>query len=106
MADSPSWECRARSSWNTVEGSIGCPASRRLDSSLRDVKQDDSNNEVAPSRGGEQIDDVLDGLVGAVVAGFESDEGPDGGGSGCWQVFRTAVCGRTEIAMRLEHPLG
>ena len=72
MADSPSWECRARSSWNTVEGSIGCPASRRLDSSLRDVKQDDSNNEVAPSRGGEQIDDVLDGLVGAVVGSFES----------------------------------
>jgi hypothetical protein len=27
---------------------------------------------VAPSRGGEQIDDVLDGLVGAVVGGFES----------------------------------
>src|SRR5260370_32855913 len=33
-------------------------------------------------------------------------EGPDGGGSGCWQVGRTAVCGRTEIATRLEHPLG
>ena len=43
-----------------------------IDSSLRDAKQDDSNNEVAPSRGGEQIDDVLDGLVGAVVGGFES----------------------------------
>jgi hypothetical protein len=43
-----------------------------LDSSLRDVKQDDSNNEVAPSRGGEQIDDILDGLVGAVVGDFES----------------------------------
>src|SRR6266446_6308675 len=43
-----------------------------LDSSLRDVKQDDSNNEVAPSRSGEQIDDVLDGVVGAVVGGFES----------------------------------
>ena len=40
--------------------------------SLRDVKQDDSNNEVAPSRGGEQIDDILDGLVGAVVGDFES----------------------------------
>src|SRR4029077_2738369 len=37
-----------------------------------DVKQDDSNNEVAPSRGGEQIDDVLDVLVCAVVGGFES----------------------------------
>src|SRR6476661_6109497 len=49
-----------------------CSAPRSLDSSLRDVKQDDSNNEVAPSRGGEQIDDVLDGLVGAVVGGFES----------------------------------
>src|SRR3982074_854553 len=45
---------------------------RSLDSSLRDVKQDDSNNEVAPSRSGEQIDDVLDGVVGAVVGGFES----------------------------------
>ena len=44
----------------------------KLDSSLRDVKQDDSNNEVAPSRGGEQIDDILDGLVGAVVGDFES----------------------------------
>ena len=43
-----------------------------LDSSLRDIKQDDSNIEVAPSRGGEQIDDVLDGLVGAVVGGFKS----------------------------------
>src|ERR1700720_761107 len=43
-----------------------------IDSSLRDVKQDDSNNEVAPSRGGEQIDDILDGLVGAVVGGFKS----------------------------------
>ena len=43
-----------------------------IDSSLRDVKQDDSNNEVAPSRSGEQIDDVLDGVVGAVVGGFES----------------------------------
>jgi hypothetical protein len=38
----------------------------------RDVQEDDSNNEVAPSRGGEQIDDVLDGFVGAVVGGFES----------------------------------
>src|SRR5882757_5817261 len=28
-------------------------------------------------------------------------EGPDGGGSGCWQVVRTAVCGRTAIAPRL-----
>jgi len=37
-----------------------------------DVKEDDSNNEVAPSRGGEQIDDVLDGFVGAVVGGFKS----------------------------------
>jgi hypothetical protein len=43
-----------------------------LDSSLRDVKEDDSNNEVAPSRGGEQIDDVLDGFVGAVVGDFKS----------------------------------
>src|ERR1700741_357099 len=48
------------------------PERARLDSSLRDVKEDDSNNEVAPSRGGEQIDDVLDGFVGAVVGGFKS----------------------------------
>ena len=41
-------------------------------SSLRDVKQDNSNNEVATSCGGEQIDDILDGLVGAVVGDFES----------------------------------
>jgi hypothetical protein len=47
-------------------------AGKSLDSSLRDVKEDDSNNEVAPSRGGEQIDDVLDGFVGAVVGGFKS----------------------------------
>ena len=45
---------------------------QRLDSSPRDVKQDDSNNEVAASRGGEQIDDGLDGVVGAVVGRFES----------------------------------
>ena len=43
-----------------------------LDSSLRDVKQDDSNNEVVASGCGEQIDDILDGLVGAVIGGFES----------------------------------
>src|ERR1700751_5481536 len=54
---------------DTTQDSVrGC----LLDSSLRDVKQDDSNNEVAPSRGGEQVDDVLDGFVGAVVGGFKS----------------------------------
>src|SRR5260370_20343106 len=37
-----------------------------------DVKQDDYNNQVAPSRSGEQIDQVLDGLGGAGVRGFES----------------------------------
>ena len=36
------------------------------------VKQDDFNNEVAASGCGEQIDDILDGLVGAVIGGFES----------------------------------
>ena len=51
---------------------LAAPIDNKLDSSLRDVKQDDSNNEVAPSRGGEQIDDVLDGFVGAVVGGFKS----------------------------------
>ena len=81
-----------------------------LDSSLKDVKQNDCNNEVAASSGREQIDDILNGLVGAVVGDFESAVRAilrvrDGGGSGCWQVVRTAVCGRTEIAKRLEHPL-
>jgi hypothetical protein len=33
---------------------------------------DDSNYEVAASSCGEQIDDILDGLVGAVIGGFES----------------------------------
>ena len=32
----------------------------------------DSNYEVAVSSCGEQIDDILDGLVGAVIGGFES----------------------------------
>ena len=31
-----------------------------------------SNNEVAASGCGEQIDDILDGLVGAVIGCFES----------------------------------
>ena len=43
-----------------------------IDSILKNVKQDDSNYEVAASRCGEQIDDILDGLVGAVIGGFES----------------------------------
>jgi hypothetical protein len=38
----------------------------------KNVKQDDSNNEVTVSGCGEQIDDILDGLVGAVIGGFES----------------------------------
>src|SRR6266853_164294 len=43
-----------------------------LDSSLKNVKQNDFNNEVAASGCGEQIDDILDGPVGAVIGGFES----------------------------------
>ncbi len=43
-----------------------------LDSILGNVKQGESNNEVAVSGCGEQIDDILDGLVGAVIGGFES----------------------------------
>ena len=55
---------------------------------LRNVKQDDSNNEVdstptmkslrqaadevAASGCGEQLDDILDRLIGAVIGGFES----------------------------------
>jgi len=42
-----------------------------LDSSLRDVKQDDSNNEVL-RHSGEQIGRCSGGVVGAVVGGFES----------------------------------
>ena len=38
-----------------------------LDSILKNVKQQDSNNEVDTSGCGEQIDDILDGLVGAVM---------------------------------------
>jgi hypothetical protein len=61
----------------------------RLDSSLKNVKQNDFNNEVAGSgcgevnqndfnnevagsSCGEQIEDILDGLVSAIIAGFES----------------------------------
>jgi hypothetical protein len=43
-----------------------------LDSSLKNVKQNDFNNEVAASGCGEQIDDILDGLVSAMIGGFES----------------------------------
>jgi hypothetical protein len=43
-----------------------------LNSILKNVKQDHSNYEVAASRCGEQIDDILDGFVGAVIGGFES----------------------------------
>src|ERR1700680_1065655 len=43
-----------------------------LDSSLKNVKQDDFNNEVAASGCGEQIDDILDGLVSAMIGSFES----------------------------------
>src|SRR3974377_123839 len=53
--------------FNSKFGCLQASLLRIIDSSLRDVKEDDSNNEVAPSRGGEQIDDVLDGFVGAVV---------------------------------------
>src|ERR1700760_2249477 len=65
-----SWRTSIVSSSST--GRLPPAMTRPLDSSLRDVKQDDSNNEVALSRGGVQIDDVLDGFVGAVVGGFKS----------------------------------
>jgi hypothetical protein len=39
---------------------------------LNEPDSSDSNYEVAASRCGEQIDDILDGLVGAVIGGFES----------------------------------
>src|SRR5262245_20451929 len=63
---------RGNSATRSTSVPTGNSVGTRLDSSLRDVKQDESNNEVAPSRGDEQIDDVLDGLVGAVVGGFKS----------------------------------
>src|ERR1700738_4413417 len=44
----------------------------RLDSISANVKQDDSNNDVAASGCGEQIGDILDGLVSAMIGGFES----------------------------------
>jgi hypothetical protein len=44
----------------------------RLDSSLKNVKQNDFNNEVAASGCGEQIDDILDRLISAMIGGFES----------------------------------
>jgi hypothetical protein len=43
--------------------------------------QDDSNNEVAVSGCGEQIDDILDGLVGAVIA--QDDSNNEVAVSGC-----------------------
>ena len=45
---------------------------RRNVANFSNVKQDDSNNEVAASGCGEQLDDILDRLVGAVIGGFES----------------------------------
>src|SRR6478672_10612251 len=58
-------------------------------------KQDDSNNEVAPSRGGEQIDDVLDGLVGAVVGGFES---------AVWAMLRVRTVVEAAVGERSAQP--
>ena len=43
-----------------------------VDSSLKNVKQNDFNNEVAGSGCGEQIDDILYGFVSAIIGGFES----------------------------------
>jgi uncharacterized protein (DUF697 family) len=68
---------------------IAATVSDPIDSSLKNVKQNDFNNEVAGSgcgevnqndfnnevagsSCGEQIEDILDGLVSAIIAGFES----------------------------------
>jgi hypothetical protein len=61
---------------------------REIDSILKTFKQDDSNNEVAASGCGEQIDDILDGLVGAVICGFESAVWAM---LGVWSVMKAAV---------------
>src|ERR1700680_1265491 len=64
---------RAKSLWGRPPSDRGAIfLASCLDSSLKNVKQDDFNNEVAASGCGEQIDDILDGLVSAMIGSFES----------------------------------
>src|ERR1700741_3601562 len=51
-----------------LSGSESCK-SFLLDSSPENHRQEESNNLKAP--GGKQVDDLLDGFIGAVVGGFE-----------------------------------
>jgi len=74
---------------NTLEGG--------LDSSRQNRRPEEWNN--LEASGGQEIDDLLNGVVGAVVGGFRvcslAGEWYLGGdGSGCWREVRTGVCGR------------
>jgi hypothetical protein len=65
---------------------------------------------VGSSRG-QQINDVFDSFVGAMVRGLEATVGSVlrigvDGESGCWQGDHIAAYGRTETITRPEHPLG
>ena len=49
---------------------FACPRDSTLDSSLENRREKESTN-LGSGSGGKQIDDVLNGIVGAVVGGFE-----------------------------------
>ena len=59
---------------------------RMLDSSPENHRQEESNN--LSASGGKQIDDLLNGIVGAVVGGFEFARWLV---SGIWAVMEAAV---------------
>ena len=72
---------------------IGSPAPRlggsqrnELDSSREDRRPEESNN--LEASGGKQIDDLLNGVVGAVVGGFEFARWLV---SGIWAMMEAAV---------------
>jgi hypothetical protein len=67
--------------WSVVEAAVGKGSAQPFKTtstmsasgcSEQIVKQDDFNNEVAASGCGEQVDDILDGLVSAMIGSFES----------------------------------
>ena len=60
--------------------------SDKLDSSPESHRQEESNN--LSASGGKQIDDLLNGIVGAVVGGFEFARWLV---SGIWAVMEAAV---------------
>src|SRR6516162_7038790 len=67
--------------WKTGHGKLGS-----LDSSRENRRAEESNN--LEASGGKQIDDLLNGVVGAVVGGFEFARWPV---SGIWAVMEAAV---------------